>query len=150
MYLIINGKRYTVSRRIAERDTVRYLTVEPAPGDVSGAIRMYDDNGFPISSDDASHYARWVYSGTLLTLTNRPLPQPPKPESFTPAQQRENAYNTEAVIPWEGGYITVTDAAQKWQYYAAEGSDKANTLTDLIAQAKAEIRAQYPDEEVRV
>lgn len=74
----------------------------------------------------------------------------PEPETLTPAQQRENAYNTEAIIEWDGGMITVTEAAQLWQYYAAEGNEKADMLTALIAQAKAEIREKYPDVEVTV
>ena len=67
-------------------------------------------------------------------------------EHPSPATQRESAYNNDPIIEWEGEHITVTQAAQKWQYYAAEGSDKANTLTDLIARAKQTIREQYPDD----
>lgn len=66
--------------------------------------------------------------------------------ALPPAQQREAAYNTAQIIPWEGGTITVTEAAQLWQYYAAEGNPKAEQLQALIAAAKTEIRAQYPDE----
>ena len=66
----------------------------------------------------------------------------------TPAEQREQAYNSERIIEWDGDMITVTEASQKWQYYAAEGSDKANELTMLIAQAKQSIREKYPDTEV--
>ena len=69
---------------------------------------------------------------------------------LTPAERRETSYNTEAIIPWAGELLTVTAAAQLWQYYAAEGSGKAEELQALIAQAKAEIRAKYPDEEVTV
>lgn len=69
-------------------------------------------------------------------------------DPLSPAEQREAAYNTAKIIPWEGGTITVTEAAQLWQYYAAEGNPKADELQSLIAAAKAEIRAQYPDEEV--
>ena len=65
--------------------------------------------------------------------------------SPTPAEQREEAYNTEAIIPWDGQYITVTAAAQLWQYYSAEGNAKAEELQTLIAQAKATIREKYPD-----
>ena len=68
--------------------------------------------------------------------------------TLSPAEQREEAYNTSRIIPWDGGSITVTEAAQLWQYYAAEGNPKAEQLQALIAAAKAEIRAQYPDEEV--
>lgn len=62
------------------------------------------------------------------------------------AERREEAYNTEAVIAWDGILLSVTEAAQKWQYYAAEGSEKAAALQALIAAAKAEIRARYADE----
>ena len=66
----------------------------------------------------------------------------------TPAQLREEDYNTQAIINWNGEMLTVTDAAQKWQYYAAEGNTaKTDALTALIAEAKASIREQYPDEE---
>lgn len=66
----------------------------------------------------------------------------------TPAEQREEAYNTQPIIEWEGQMLTVTQAAQKWQYYAAEGSQKADELQVLISAAKESIREQCPDEEV--
>ena len=69
----------------------------------------------------------------------------------TPAQLREEAYNTKAVIAWGGEMLTVTEASQKWQYYAAEGNTaKTDELTALISEAKASIREQYPDEEADV
>ena len=44
--------------------------------------------------------------------------------------------------------LTVTEAAQQWQYYAAEGNTaKTDKLTALIAEAKATIREKYPDTE---
>lgn len=58
---------------------------------------------------------------------------------------REIAYNTEECIPWEDKLITVTAAAQLWQYYAAEGSEIATRLTALIAAAKEEIRSRIHD-----
>lgn len=42
MYLMINGNRYTVSKRIVKPDEIRYLSVTPAPEDVSGVIQMYE------------------------------------------------------------------------------------------------------------
>ena len=79
------------------------------------------------------------------------IPEPePEPEP-TPSQLRENAYNTEKVIAWDGEMLTVTEASQKWQYYAAEGDTaKTDELTALIAEAKAKIREQYPDEDEEV
>ena len=65
---------------------------------------------------------------------------------LTPAEQREMTYNTDHVIPWGGAMLTVTEAAQQWAYYAAEGdTSKMDSLTNLIAAAKAEIREKYPD-----
>ena len=73
------------------------------------------------------------------------------PKHMTAAGKREKAYNTETVIAWEGELITVTEASQLWQYYAAEGNTtKTGELTALIAEAKASIREQYQDEEVSV
>ena len=67
-------------------------------------------------------------------------------DEMPPAELREQAYNTDPCIPWGGAMLTVTEAAQKWQYYAAEGdAAKMDALTALMAAAKAEIRAKYPD-----
>ena len=69
----------------------------------------------------------------------------PEPEPINSSVLRENAYNNEAIILWDNNYITVTQASQLWQYYAAEGSLKANILQELIANAKMDIRLKYPD-----
>ena len=65
---------------------------------------------------------------------------------FTPEELRERAYETDKVISYEGKMLTVDEANRKWQEYQAEGNSKANELTALIANAKAAIREQYPDE----
>ena len=66
---------------------------------------------------------------------------------LTPAQQREQAYNTQPIVEWDGQLLTVTEAAQQWAYYSAEGATgKTLELTSLISQAKRAIREQYPDE----
>ena len=65
---------------------------------------------------------------------------------YTPEELRERAYETDKVISYEGKMLTVDEANRKWQEYQAEGNSKANELTTLIANAKATIREQYPDE----
>lgn len=102
-----------------------------------------------VCGDDATAHifrARPAYDGAAIGDL---YVQPPEPDpEHTPAKQRENAYNTQAVIPWDGEMLTVTEASQKWQYYAAEGDTaKTDELTAMIAEAKASIREQYPDEE---
>ena len=57
----------------------------------------------------------------------------PEQEKFAPAQLREEAYNTQTVIPWDGDMLTVTEASQKWQYYAAEGSTDKRSYKTVIA-----------------
>lgn len=66
---------------------------------------------------------------------------------LTPAAWREQAYNTIPCVSFGGAMLTVTQAAQQWAYYAAEGNTaKTDAITALIAAAKADIRAQYPGE----
>lgn len=84
MYLEINSKRHTISRRIADNDTVRYLTVTPDPGEVSGTVKVFRNDGFLLSEDHVSDYARQSYSGTLLTLTNEPEREP---EPYSPSDR---------------------------------------------------------------
>ena len=85
----------------------------------------------------------WIYDQETGEFSAPALDQP------TPAQLREEAYNTQGIISFGGEMLTVTQASQKWQYYAAEGNTaKTDELTALIAAAKETIREQWPDEEV--
>ena len=83
-----------------------------------------------------------VQDGVVAAWTPSAIPEPP---AQTAEELREIAYNTEKCIEWDGDMITVTEAAQLWQYYAAEDSPKAGQLTALIAAAKAEIRERIHD-----
>lgn len=88
MYLLINNEEYPVTKRIVSRDTVKYLSVSPDPGTVSGTIQMYRDDGFLLSEDSTDNYTRQIYSGTILTLTNKPEPvsapsTAPEPQAIT-------------------------------------------------------------------
>lgn len=62
---------------------------------------------------------------------------------FTPTELREKAYETEKLIVWEGNMLTVDEANKIFLQYDAEGNEKAEELTSLISQVKAEIRARY-------
>lgn len=76
MYLDINGNIHQVHRRIVTADTVKYTFVTPEPESISGTIKMYRDDGFLMSEDNADSYERKTYVGTLLTLTNAPEVEP--------------------------------------------------------------------------
>lgn len=84
MYLMINGNRHTVSRRIVKSNEIRYLTVTPEPETISGKIQMYENSGFLISEDNADGFLRSTYTGTLLILTNVPEPVPVEPMPVEP------------------------------------------------------------------
>ena len=76
---------------------------------------------------------------------------PPEPEGPTPSELREEAYNTQKIISWDGEMITVTEASQLWQYYSVEkDTEKTELLSQLVIEAKTKIREQYPDEDTSV
>lgn len=107
---------------------------------------MVDEDGNPIMEDYTEmETVKESHEYTMMTVTAMTEGTLPEAPVVTPAEQREEAYNTSKIIPWEDSTITVTEAAQLWQYYAAEGNPKAEQLQALIAAAKAEIRAQFPD-----
>lgn len=72
MFLMINDKRYAVARRIKQGDTVKFLSVAPAVEDISGSVKLFRDDGFLISEDNADEYARAFMDGSMLVLTNQP------------------------------------------------------------------------------
>jgi hypothetical protein len=71
------------------------------------------------------------------------------PQELAPAQKRQKSYDYLPLVEWEGGQITVTQAAQKCGYYMAETYPeeypKAVEMAGKIADAKAAIRGMYPD-----
>lgn len=95
MYIKIGKTQYPCTRRIVTGDTIKYLSVSPNPGEVTGKIQMYRDDGFLMSEDDASEYARQTYAGTIFTLTNKPVPVPVIPPA--PEPRASNAQTLAAV-----------------------------------------------------
>lgn len=80
MFLMINNTRHSVSKRIVKGKTIKYLSVTPAPESISGTIRMFRDDGFLMSEDNADEYTRKAYVGTLLQISNDPEPVPVTPQ----------------------------------------------------------------------
>lgn len=95
MYLMINGVRYTVARRLVSADTIKYLGVSPEPAKIVGAIEMFRDDGFLMSTDDSSKFSRKLFSGTLMQLTNKPAPNT---DPFEPAPEPPTAKVVTAVV----------------------------------------------------
>lgn len=118
--------------------------------------RIFEAAGYlPIEEtdkpDDGGYYVSgWEeHEGKIVQVWT--AAEPPAEEAaavLTPAQKREQAYNTVPIVRWDGELLTVTQAAQQWAYYAAEGNTaKTDALTAQIAQAKQTIREQYPDDD---
>lgn len=76
MFLSINGKIHSVSKRVVKGKTIKYLSVSPAPEEITGKIQMFRDDGFLLSEDNADDYTRKSYVGTLLQISNDPEPVP--------------------------------------------------------------------------
>lgn len=70
----------------------------------------------------------------------------PDPTLYTGAETRKRAYTEWRFAEWRGEPMTVTELAEEWMYYAAEGKDDICTeITSAIDAAKAIIREKYPD-----
>ena len=81
MYLIINGEKHSVLKRIVKGKTIKYLSVIPAVNEIAGKIQMFRDDGFLMSEDNADEYSRKNYTGTMLQISNEPEPpEPPEPQ----------------------------------------------------------------------
>lgn len=96
MYLKIGENQYSCTKRIkSAAGTLKFLGVSPAPGEVSGTIQMYRDDGFLMSEDDTSQYIRQKYAGTLLAFFAYPEPEPV--HTPTPEPRATNAQSLAAV-----------------------------------------------------
>lgn len=90
-----------------------------------------------------------VSNGVVTKMMRGMVPEASVSEpDISPAELREQAYNTERSIEWDHKHLTVSEAAVLWQFYAAEGSEKASELGTLIASAKEAIRKEYPNNEL--
>lgn len=107
-------------------------------GQQSGYDQLIEQETYPARVDHPNTHAVLSYSETE-GIHWEYIP-------YAPEELRERAYETDKVISYDGAMLTVDEANRKWQEYQAEGNSKANELTALIANAKAAIREQYPDE----
>lgn len=90
MYLIINGKKHTVSKRECNKDTIKYYSVSPAVEDISGIVQMYLERGegydFLLSEDNLDDFKYKTMTGTLLRVSNKPAAAPKAPVVNTTTQ----------------------------------------------------------------
>ena len=115
----INGTEAKLIQKTEEYDNIIAQDTFPA--------REYHENTHAILSYNEEQGVHWKY-----------IP-------FTPEELREQAYETEKLIEWDGVMLTVDEANDMFLKYTAEGNTKADELTALIAAAKAGIRERFPD-----
>lgn len=78
MYITYNGTEYSCRCAIGTSITYKGLPAD-FPHPVSGAIRLYANDGFHLRTDIAEDYLRQVFEDGTLTLTNSPEPVEPDP-----------------------------------------------------------------------
>ena len=76
MYIKIGKKTYPCTKHIKRNDCLKFLSVSPDPGTVSGTVHLYRDDGFLLQSFDTGDYIRQSYSGTILAFYKYPKPEP--------------------------------------------------------------------------
>lgn len=117
----INGTEAKLIQKTEDYDNIIIQDTFPA--------REYHENTHAVLSYNEEQGVHWEY-----------IP-------FTPEELREQAYETEKLIEWDGVMLTVDGANDMFLRYTAEGNTKADELTALIAAAKAGIRERFPDAE---
>ena len=153
MYLKIGKTQYPCTRRIVTGDTIKYLSVSPNPGEVTGKIQMYRDDGFLLSEDNADDYARQTYAGTIFTLTNKPVPVPvptPAPEpQATRAETLAAVAFARMMLPTMSmtadQTITVAALYAEWTEGAYQVGDIRNAKGQTWECFQGHDTATYPD-----
>lgn len=115
----INGTKAELINKTESYDSL--ITQETYPA------REYHENTHAVLSYNEEQGIHWKY-----------IP-------FTPEELREQAYETEKLIEWDGTMLTVDEANDMFLKYDAEGNSKADELTALISAEKAKIRKRFPD-----
>ena len=90
MYLLINDKKYTCSKREVSKETIKFYSINPLDSDteelnldnISNIIQMYRNDDFLMSEDIIENYTRKEFKNNCLTLTNLPEPTPVDPTTL--------------------------------------------------------------------
>ena len=138
MYIEANEQRFQNARRVESADYVDLYADGIASLYDSPAITLYEDNDELIATYALSEMRGMERVGNRLRLY--------KPSELTSREKREQAYEAQACVEYDGQTLTVDAANRLYLAYSAEGkTERAQALSTLIAVAKADIRAQWPD-----
>jgi hypothetical protein len=84
MYITYKETKYPCKCSPGASITYRGLPAD-FPHPVSGAIRLYANDGFHLRTDFAEDYLRQTFEEGVLTLTN--LPEPVEPDPIEPIEE---------------------------------------------------------------
>ena len=151
MYLVHNNQTYQKIKLLSTSRSVRFVG-DSLSGmtELTGPVTVYADNDFELHVYTPGDFLRQEITDGSWLLTNISLPQPvaPEPQVLSPRERREQAYETEPLIAYDGDMITVDEANKLFLQYSAEGNtQKYMDLQILIGRAKAAVRARFPDGE---
>lgn len=80
--------------------------------------------------------------GEIISVTPIPLVE----AMLTQAEKREQEYQTNPLIEWQGENITVDQANIMFMRYFAEADERAKEIQTFLIGAKNTIREMHPDE----
>ena len=146
MYIVTNNVRYPNIQMEGDSTYVRFVGASlRSPENLPDLLVLYADNGFKLRTVRPIDYSRWVMENGSWLFTNQPAPQPVSEP--TAKELREEAYETEDIIEYDGTVLTVDEANKLYMSYLAEGNNsKCSQLQQLICEAKTTIRNTYPDD----
>ena len=135
MYLKIGENQYSCTKRIkSNAGTLKFLGVSPAPGEVSGTIQMYRDDGFLMSEDDTSQYVRQKYAGTLLAFFSYPEPEPAPVTPSIPAPSNEKLQAVARLAMMQAQSLPYAQALEVPELYPEWEPDTAYAVQYIVSR----------------
>lgn len=135
MYLKIGENQYSCTKRIkSAAGTLKFLGVSPAPGDVSGTIQMYRNDGFLMSEDDTSQYIRQKYAGTMLAFFAYPEPEPAPVTPSIPAPSNEKLQAVARLAMMQAQSLPYAQALEVPELYPEWEPDTAYAVQYIVSR----------------
>ena len=135
MYLKIGENQYSCTKRVKSAvGSLKYLGVSPNPGEVSGTIQMYRDDGFLMSEDDTGEYIRQKYAGTLLAFFAYPEPEPAPVTPSIPAPSNEKLQAVARLAMMQAQSLPYAQALEVPELYPEWEPDTAYAVQYIVSR----------------
>lgn len=138
MYIKANEQKFENARRVESSDYVDLYADGIAGLYNLSVITLHEDNDELIATYTFSEMKGMERVGNRLRLY--------KPSEPTNKEKREQAYETQACVEYDGRILTIDEANKLYLAYMAEGkTERAQNLSIIISVAKSSIRVRFPD-----